>query len=111
MIPLGSLLQSLGLKRAFDQPRFSADFGRMALPDPKGYLKLSELFHKAFFALDETGTEAAAATAEIITLAPFGVGEEKPKPLEIKVDHPFLFAIQHRKSGACLFLGRVVDPR
>jgi len=24
---------------------------------------------------------------------------------------PFLFAIQHRASGACLFLGRVVDPR
>jgi serine protease inhibitor len=29
----------------------------------------------------------------------------------VKVDHPFLFAIQHRDSGACLFLGRVTDPR
>ena len=37
--------------------------------------------------------------------------EEKPKPIEVRVDRPFLFAIQHRPSGACLFLGRVVDPR
>jgi len=33
------------------------------------------------------------------------------EPVEVKVDRPFLFAIQHRASGACLFLGRVVDPR
>lgn len=26
------------------------------------------------------------------------------------VDHPFLFAIQHAPSGACLFLGHVADP-
>ena len=111
MIPLGSVLQSLGMKRAFDQPRFSADFSRMALPDPDGYLKLSEVFHKTFLSLDEQGMEAAAATGEIIALAPFGVGAAPPKPIEIRVDHPFLFAIQHRASGACLFLGRVVDPR
>jgi len=36
---------------------------------------------------------------------------EKPKPIEVRVDRPFLFAIQHRPSGACLFLGRVTDPR
>jgi len=29
----------------------------------------------------------------------------------VRVDRPFLFAIQHRPSGACLFLGRVTDPR
>jgi len=34
-----------------------------------------------------------------------------PKPIVVKVDHPFLFAIQHRDSGVCLFLGRVTDPR
>jgi len=35
----------------------------------------------------------------------------KEEPVEVRVDHPFLFAIQHRESGACLFLGRVTDPR
>jgi len=111
MIPLGSLLQSLGMKHAFDQPRRSADFSRMALPDPKGYPTLSEVFHKTLLSLDEKGTEAAAATSAMILLTPFSVGAELPKPIEIRVDHPFLFAIQHRASGACLFLGRVVDPR
>jgi serine protease inhibitor len=36
---------------------------------------------------------------------------EKPKPIELKADRPFLFAIQHAESGACLFFGRVSDPR
>lgn len=35
---------------------------------------------------------------------------EKPKPVEVRVDHPFCFAIQHRPSGACLFLGRITEP-
>jgi serine protease inhibitor len=29
----------------------------------------------------------------------------------VRVDRPFLFAVQHRASGACLFLGRMTDPR
>jgi len=37
---------------------------------------------------------------------------EKPKePIHVKVDRPFLYAIQHVPSGACLFIGRVTDPR
>jgi len=31
-------------------------------------------------------------------------------PFKVLIDRPFLFAIQHRPSGTCLFLGRVVDP-
>jgi len=57
--------------------------------------------------LDEEGTEAAATTA--IVAATNGIREE-PKWVEMKVDHPFLFAIQHAGSGALLFLGRVADP-
>ena len=75
-----------------------------------GYLCISEVFHKTFLALDERGTEAAAATAVAMVNAPAMVGA-KPKPVEVRVDHPFLFAIQHRPSGACLFLGRITEPR
>jgi serpin B len=110
LISLGGVLQSLGMKTAFDSPSGSANFDRMAPRKPDDYLCISEVFHKTYLALDENGTEATAATVVSI-LNSFSVGEEPHKPIEIKVDHPFLFAIQHRASGACLFLGRVVDPR
>lgn len=67
-------------------------------------------FHKTFLSLDEHGTEAAAATA--VRLVTFGADDAPDdKTKEVHVDHPFIFAIQDCKSGACLFLGRVTDPR
>jgi serpin B len=77
---------------------------------PKDYLYISEVFHKTFLKLDEKGTEAAAATAVAMTPTS-GMTPERPKPIEVRVDRPFLFAIQDRPSGACLFLGHVTDPR
>ncbi len=108
-LPLGTALRELGVKHAFDEPRGSADFTRMAPPQPDGYLKLAEVFHKTFVVVDEEGTEAAAATA-VLTMTTLGI-EELPPPIIVRVDRPFLFVIQHRASGACLFLGRITDPR
>jgi serpin B len=109
LFKLGKVLRSLGMLTAFDQPKGSANFDRLAPRKPDEYLLISEIFHKTFLALDEKGTEAAAATAVVMARAAAMV--EKPKPIEVRVDHPFLFAIQHRPSGACLFLGRASDPR
>jgi len=109
LFKLGKVLCSLGMAGAFDKPQGSANFDRMAPRKPNDYLYISEVFHKTFLALDEKGTEAAAATAVAMMRATAFI--EKPKPLEVRVDRPFLFAIQHRPSGACLFLGRVTDPR
>ena len=110
LLRLGATLQALGMKTAFDQPPGSANFDRMAQRDPSNYLAITEVFHKTFLALDERGTEAAAATAVVMPRAPAAAGKP-PKPIEVHVDRPFLFAIQHRPTGACLFLGRVMDPR
>lgn len=107
---LSAALKKMGMKSAFDLPVGSANFDRMAERKRDDYLFISEVFHKTFLALDEKGTEAAAATAVSMMRATSVIAPPKP-PVEVKVDHPFLFAIQHRTSKACLFLGRLNDPR
>ena len=109
-ISLADPLQSLGMKTAFDIPQGSANFDLIAPRRPDDYLAISEVFHKTFIAVDEKGTEAAAATAVAMVYATSAMGPE-PKSIEVRVDRPFLYAIQHVPSGACLFLGRVTDPR
>ena len=109
-IPLGETLQALGMKTAFDVPQGSANFDKMSPRKPDKYLAISNVFHKTFIAVDEKGTEAAAATA--VVMIELSARLEKPKqPIEVKVDRPFRYAIQHVPSGACLFIGRVTDPR
>jgi serine protease inhibitor len=106
---LGATLQGLGMQTAFDQPRGSANFDRLAPRKPDDYLYISAVFHKTFIAVDEEGTEAAAATA--VAMAVGAAAGPKPEPLEVKIDRPFFYAIQHVPSGTCLFVGRVTDPR
>jgi serpin B len=106
---LSKEFQALGMKSAFDQPPGSANFDRIAPRLPNDYLALSKVFHKTFLSLDENGTAAAAATAVVFQEA--GAAYRAPhEPIEVHVDHPFVFAIRLRSSGLCLFLGRVTDP-
>jgi serpin B len=109
-ITLAKQFEALGMKTAFDQPKGSANFDKIAPRSPNDYLYISQIFHKTFIALDEKGTEAAAATA-VAMLAATGLRSPPPPPIEVKVDRPFVYAIQHVPSGVCLFLGRVTDPR
>ena len=69
---------------------------------------ISNVFHKAFVKVDEKGTEAAAATAVVMQRA--GAMPDPQRPQEFRADHPFLFLIRDLKTGAVLFLGRVVAP-
>ena len=109
-LPLGTALRGLGMTTAFNQPRGTANFDRMAPRKPDDYLCISEVFHKTWLSLDENGTEAAAATA-VVMFGATAIPPEPLPPIEVRVDRPFLFAIQHVPSGACLFLGRLTDPR
>jgi len=68
-------------------------------------LFIHAILHKAFVAVDEAGTEAAAATAVIV-----GVTSVPESPVEVTIDRPFIFLIRDIKTGAILFLGRVVNP-
>jgi serpin B len=108
LLQLSGALEALGMKSAFNKPAGSANFDRIAPRRPNDDLAISEVFHQTFLSVDEKGTEAAAATGyRFVTLG----GRPIPKPITVRVDHPFLFAIQDQASDACLFLGRVVDPR
>ncbi len=94
-------LVALGMRDAFDL--ISADLTGIAETHE---LYIGDVIHQTFVALDEQGTEAAAATAVIIA------GSGLPPPaLTVAIDRPFLFAIRERTTGQLAFLGRVVDPR
>ncbi len=106
---LSEVMKDFGLKQAFDEPCGAANFEGIAPREGNDYLKLSNLLHRAYIKVNEKGTGAAAATVANMVLG--GLVELPPEPIEVRVDRPFLFAIQHKASGACLFIGRVVDPR
>lgn len=63
--------------------------------------------HAANITVDEKRTVAAAATAVVAARASF---EPLPR-LQVSVDRPFLFVVQHEATGAPLFYGRITDPR
>jgi serpin B len=102
---LSSTLEALGLKAAFDPSTadFSSITGGMSL-------SISAAIHKAYIDVDENGTEAAAATAVIMTEMAMQPRTPPPPPIVFTADHPFLFLIRDNSSGAILFMGRVTDP-
>jgi len=96
---LNQVLAAMGMPAAFSG---QADFSGMT--DDKD-LFISDVVHKAFVSVDEEGTEAAAATAVVMKLS--AMPEE---PMEVALDHPFLFLIRDIETGTILFVGRVLDP-
>ncbi|HEY42734.1 MAG TPA: serpin family protein [Anaerolineae bacterium] len=95
---LKETLSKMGMHSAFTD----ADFSGM---DGTRNLFISEVVHKAFVSVDETGTEAAAATAVIVELV-----AAPSAPVEMTVDRPFIYLIRDLKTGTFLFVGRVLNP-
>ena len=99
---LNEPLQAMGMKLAFTD---KADFTAMS---PRGNeLYVSLVQHKAFIEVNETGSEAAAATAVAVDANSASLD----LPPVFKADRPFVFYIRHVKTGAVLFMGRMTDPR
>jgi serpin B len=97
---LKEALATLGMAQAFTD---DADFSGMT---GNRELLISEVVHKAFVSVDEAGTEAAAATAVMM-----GLLSAPAEPVQVTLDHPFLFLIRDVQTGTILFVGRVTDPR
>lgn len=95
---LKQLLQTMGMSDAFSG---GADFSGI---DGARDLLVSDVIHQGFIAVNEQGTEAAAATAVIFA------GSAYMEPATFRADRPFIFVIRDRPTGATLFMGRVVNP-
>jgi serpin B len=100
------MLRNMGMTDAFSKTL--ADFSGMA-PITDTRLYISDVVHKAFVAINENGTEAAAATAVIIGRTS-AVITQTVFPPEFMVNHPFIFVIRENTTNAILFVGRVMDP-
>ncbi len=99
---LKKVLMSMGMTDAFGS---YANFSKI---DGTNALYISKVLHKAYVDVDEDGTEAAAATAVIISRTSMPVIPESPKIF--RADHPFIFVIRENKTESLLFIGRVLDP-
>jgi len=97
-VNLKQLLSKMGLQSLFSQ---SADFSRMS-DTP---LKIDSGVHEAYISVDENGTEGAAATGFAVQNRALPM--LPPQPTPFKVDHPFLYAVVHKQTGAIVFLGKV----
>lgn len=96
---LKEVFGALGMKGAFER---GADFSGMN--GGKEPLWIDEIYHKGFVEVSEAGTEAAAATAVVMT------NDSVSMSPVFRADHPFVFMIRDNRSGDILFFGRLVRP-
>ena len=99
---LNRTLASLGMTLPFSS---DADFSGM---DGQRDLYISAVIHKAFVDVNESGTEAAAATGIVMRAMAARPG---PPPVVFRADHPFVLLIRDGQTGSILFVGRMADPR
>jgi serpin B len=97
---LKKALAEMGMPVAFTA---DADFSGMT---GNRDLVIDDVLHKAFVSVDEAGTEAAAATAVMMSLTAVPA-----PPVVVTIDRPFVFLIRDIQTGAILFAGRVVNPQ
>jgi serpin B len=96
-VGLNQMLESMGMELAFDPDL--ADFSGI---NRNRELYITNVKHKTYVEVNEEGTEAAAATSvEMGTTS---------LPPTMRVDHPFVFVIHERNTGAILFIGQVTNP-
>jgi len=100
---LPTALSAMGMPAAFRPGGFTGISDSVAAEA----LYISEVVHKAFVDVNEKGTEAAAATAVVMTRS----ARIDPSLIPtFRADHPFILAIRHNQTESILFLGRLMKP-
>ena len=96
-------LKTLGITDAFNPDL--ADFSNMSSKSP---LWVGGALHKANIDFTEKGVKAAAVTVIYMTDT-MALADEK-KPIEIRIDKPFMYLIRDKKTGEIWFVGTVYEP-
>ncbi|MFN2394248.1 MAG: serpin family protein [Bacteroidales bacterium] len=99
---LSDHLKEMGMERAFDE---RADFSGIG---GQRDLFISAILQKVFFEIDEKGSEAAAATAIIVTTT--ALMPEVEEPMQFIADRPFIFILKENQFNTPLFVGQFVSP-
>ena len=100
---LNDALKEMGMASAFTASE--ADFSGMS---GKKNLYIGSAIHKTFLDVGEDGTEAAAATAVIMTKT--SMMPDNEETIEFKADRPFIYLIRDNQTGVILFIGRYTKP-
>lgn len=101
-------LPRLDLRAGGDMTATLRAMGMLEGDDHRGLtaepLMIDQIVHQVALRLDETGAEAAAATAAI------GVRSAQPDAFHLRADRPFVLAIMHWPSATPLFVGVIEHP-
>ena len=96
---LGDDLKAMGVRVAFtDDANFSG------ISDVRTHI--DAVLQKTYINVNETGTEAAAATAVIMTRS---TAFRPEKPIEMKINRPFILLIRNIETGTIVFIGKIED--
>jgi len=98
---LKEILTDMGMGITFDPSL--ADFSNIFSGFPPIFI--SFILHQAFIETNEEGTEAAAAT-----IVGFENTSVPPPPLELRLDHSFIYLIRETTTNSIIFMGRVANP-
>ncbi|XP_059210970.1 plasminogen activator inhibitor 1 [Centropristis striata] len=97
-VDLKSALLKMGLGDMFNLA--TADFTRITTDER---LCVSKVLQRVKIEVNERGTKGAAATAAVMF--------SRMAVEELTLDRPFLFLIQHKQTGAVLFMGQLNQPQ
>ncbi|MNE75006.1 Serpin (serine protease inhibitor) [compost metagenome] len=101
---LKEAVQALGVKVAFDPGK--GDFSGIAETATPMYI--SNIIHKTYIEVNESGTEAAAST--LVGMYAGGAAPPAEEPFEMIVNRPFIYIIEDIQTGVWLFMGAIENP-
>lgn len=103
-LKLKEYLKIIGIKRAFIEGQ--ADFFKM-VENNRDYesIWIDNVYQKTSFKVNEWGTEAASATAVVYSGKTADHEDEEDEVIEFNANHPFVFFVIEKGTGAILFEG------